>query len=120
MEIYTSRPMNVPTTLLVLFAAAVLEASGDAVVRSGLYASAVISRVLLLLCGGLILFGYSCVVNAPSWDFGRLLGVYVVFFFVVAQVISWLAFDQRPSPAVLLGGVFIITGGCIISMARLT
>ena len=28
------------------------------------------------------------VVNAPSWEFGRVHGVYVVFFFVVAQIIS--------------------------------
>jgi len=112
--------MSVTTTLLVLFGAAVLEASGDAVLRSGLHASTVVSRVLLLLSGGLILFGYGCVVNAPAWDFGRLLGVYVVFFFVVAQAISWAAFHHRPGPAVLLGGVFIVTGGCIISFARFT
>jgi drug/metabolite transporter superfamily protein YnfA len=109
--------MNLTTTLFVLFGAAVLEASGDAVVRAGLRASALPFRMLLFLLGGLILFSYGWVVNAPSWDFGRLLGVYVVFFFVVAQLISWLAFNQRPSSAVLLGGAFIVVGGCIISFA---
>jgi small multidrug resistance family-3 protein len=109
--------MNLVTTLLVLFSAAILEAGGDAVVRGGIHASTTIGRVLLFLGGGVILFSYGWVVNAPSWDFGRLLGLYVVFFFVVAQLISWLVFHQRPSGAVLIGGAFIIAGGVIISLA---
>src|SRR5437870_10698544 len=105
------------TTLLVLLSAALLEAGGDAVVRLGLRASTTFVRASLFLIGGLVLFTYGYVVNAPPWDFGRLLGVYVVFFFLVAQLISWLAFGQRPGFAVLLGGVFIVIGGCIISFA---
>jgi small multidrug resistance family-3 protein len=58
------------------------------------------------------------VVNAPAWDFGRLLGLYVVFFFWIAQGISTVAFRQPPSPAVLLGGGFISIGGLIIAMAN--
>ena len=85
--------------------------------RSGIHASTPFLRAALFVSGGLILFSYGWVVNAPPWDFGRLLGVYVVFFFVVAQLISWLAFGQRPGFAVLLGGVFIVIGGCIISFA---
>jgi drug/metabolite transporter (DMT)-like permease len=34
----------------------------------------------------------------------------------VAQAISWLVFDQRPSGVTLLGGAFIIAGGVIISL----
>jgi drug/metabolite transporter superfamily protein YnfA len=109
--------MKLTTTLLILFTAAVLEAGGDAVVRTGLHAPNGIRRAILFAAGGLVLFSYGWVVNAPPWDFGRLLGVYVVFFFVVAQIISWLAFSQKPSVAVLVGGVFIIAGGCIISFA---
>ena len=55
--------------------------------------------------------GYGYVVNAPSWDFGRLLGVYVVFFFLVAQALSWAVFGQRPDASVLAGGGFIVVGG---------
>lgn len=111
--------MNLRLTLGILFLAAVLEAAGDALVRSGLHAHAVATRMLLLLCGALVLFGYGTVVNTPPWDFGRLLGVYVVFFFVVAQAISWLFFHQRPSGAILVGGAFILAGGAIISFASL-
>ena len=102
-------------TLFLLFAAAVLEAGGDATVRMGLHASSNLVKAALFAAGGIVLFAYGYVVNAPPWDFGRLLGVYVVFFFVVAQLISWLVFHQRPSTAVLIGGAFIIAGGIIIS-----
>jgi small multidrug resistance family-3 protein len=55
-------------------------------------------------------------VNAPPWDFGRLLGIYVVFFFVIAQLISWLVFNQPPSRGVWVGGAFVVLGGVIISV----
>ena len=109
--------MKLPVTLLILFFAAVLEASGDALVRSGLHASTSTLRALFFLVGAVVLFAYGWLVNAPPWDFGRLLGVYVVFFFVVAQLISYLVFGQKPAPAVLLGGLFIVVGGLIMSLA---
>ena len=37
-------------------------------------------------------------------DFGRLLGVYVTLFFVVAQLINRLGFGLKPTPAILVGG----------------
>jgi uncharacterized membrane protein len=40
-----------------------------------------------------------------------------VFFFVIAQLISWLVFHQRPGAAVMIGGAFIVIGGLIISLA---
>lgn len=103
-------------TLLLLFTAALLEAGGDALVRTGLHASNPMSRTLFFMLGAVVLFSYGYLVNAPPWDFGRLLGIYVVFFFVIAQMISWLVFHQRPNTAILVGGVFIIIGGAIISL----
>ena len=96
--------------------AAVLEAGGDAFLRSGLHSGGV-RRATLFFAGAVMLFAYGIVVNDPPWDFGRLLGLYIVFFFVVAQLISWLIFHQPPTPAVLLGGAFIVAGGVIISFA---
>lgn len=95
--------------------AALFEAGGDALVRLGLHASPTGKRVLFLAAGGLVLFGYGCLVNAPPWDFGRLLGVYVVLFFLIAQVIGWLVFGQAPTRNILMGGLFIVIGGAIIS-----
>jgi drug/metabolite transporter superfamily protein YnfA len=104
-------------TLLLLFAA-LLEAGGDALVRAGFQASTNGVRAGLFVVGGLVLFSYGYIVNAQPWDFGRLLGVYVVFFFVVAQLISWIIFHQRPGAALLIGGALIVAGGIIISCNR--
>ena len=103
-------------TVLILLLAALLEAGGDAIVRYGLHRSSPISRLAVFLAGAIILFAYGLTVNSPPWDFGRLLGLYVVFFFVVAQVLSWTVFHQRPSPPVLAGGTLIVLGGCVIAM----
>jgi drug/metabolite transporter superfamily protein YnfA len=103
------------SAVFLLIVAALLETGGDAVVRLGLHASSTISRIALFGMGGLILFGYGYLVNAPSWDFGRLLGVYIVFFFVIAQIISWIVFDQQPTMQILIGGFLIVAGGIVIS-----
>jgi small multidrug resistance family-3 protein len=104
--------------LLILLAAAILEAVGDALVRAGLHNSRLVSRLLLFLIGGCVLFAYGWVVNVAPWDFGKLLGVYVVFFFVVAQLISFFAFAQKPTVSLLLGGSLIVAGGLVIGLAR--
>jgi drug/metabolite transporter superfamily protein YnfA len=110
--------MTRTTTVLILFAAAILEAGGDAIVRFGLRSSALWQRAALFAVAALVLFAYGWTVNRPPWDFGKLLGLYVVFFFVIAQIISWLAFKQSPSPHVLLGGALIIAGGAVIALAN--
>src|SRR3978361_1045549 len=99
--------MSLWTTLTLLLLAALLEAGGDALIRSGLGASAIAVRWAFFALGGLVLFSYGYVVNKPAWDFGRLLSIYVVFFFLIAQLISWLWFGHPPTRAVLLGGAFI-------------
>jgi len=104
------------TTLSVLVLAAVLEAGGDALVRRGLQTSAPGVRFAFFALGGLVLWSYGYVVNTPRWEFGRLLGVYVVVFFLVAQLISWLAFGQPPSRSVLIGGAFLVVGGAIMAV----
>jgi len=102
----------------VLLFAACLEAGGDAVIRMGIRSNSHLRAILLFVVGGLILTVYGYAVNAPPWDFGRLLGVYVAFFFVVAQLVSWLAFHQKPTPMLLLGGSFIIIGGIVVSLSK--
>ncbi|MDE3103742.1 MAG: hypothetical protein KGK08_01085 [Acidobacteriota bacterium] len=111
--------MSRTTAILVLALAAALEAGGDALMRNGLHAHSQAARVALFAVAALVLFGYGWTVNAPPWDFGKLLGLYVVFFFVIAQLLSWLVFKQPPSGMVLLGGAFIVVGGVIISTSTL-
>jgi drug/metabolite transporter superfamily protein YnfA len=105
--------------IFVLILAAGLEAGGDAMVRVGLHSNSMWHRAALFAIGALVLFAYGWTVNAPPWDFGRLLGLYVVFFFVIAQVISWLAFKQRPSLALLVGGCLIVAGGAVIAVGKM-
>jgi hypothetical protein len=57
-------------------------------------------------------------VNAPPWDFGRLLGVYVTLFFLVAQAINFFVFGVRPPLPIYVGGSLIITGGLLITLWR--
>jgi drug/metabolite transporter (DMT)-like permease len=94
--------------------AALLEAGGDALIRVGLHTHTH-SRGALLGIGAIVLFAYGWTVNAPPWDFGKLLGLYVVFFFGFAQLISWLVFRQPPSPGLLIGGSLILAGGVVIA-----
>jgi drug/metabolite transporter (DMT)-like permease len=108
--------MNRPTAILVLLAAAALEAGGDALVRGGLHRNAASQRVLLFALATIVLFAYGWTVNTPPWDFGKLLGIYVVFFFLIAQLISWVVFKQTPSLAIWIGGALIVAGGIVISM----
>jgi len=65
-----------------------------------------------------ILFGYGCVVNAPPWQFGRVIGVYVVFFFLVAQAIALLGFHEKPTMPLVVGGGLIVAGGLVLSLSR--
>jgi len=107
-----------PKALLILFLAALLEAGGDAVMRTALHSTSTSARIALFSLAGTLLWAYGWTVNAPDWDFGRLLGLYVVFFFVIAQAISWLGFKQPPSPPILFGGGLIVSGGLVIALAK--
>ena len=106
------------TAIAILLLAATLEAGGDALMRAGLHKHMVWQRASLFALAALVLFAYGWTVNAPPWDFGKLLGIYVVFFFLVAQLISWLVFKQIPSLAIAIGGLPIVAGGLVISVAR--
>jgi hypothetical protein len=110
--------MNLAFAYLLLLLAAVLEAGGDALVRVGLHSTAIGSRAAFFTVGAVVLFAYGCAVNAPAWDFGRLLGVYVTLFFLVAQAINFFAFGVRPQLPIYVGGSLIITGGLLITLWR--
>ncbi len=99
---------------LLLPLAALLEAGGDAVIRRGLHGRSVV----LLVAGAAILFAYGVVVNTAPWEFGRLLGVYVAVFFVMAQVLDAVMFGARPSVSILIGGALIVAGGLVVAAGR--
>jgi small multidrug resistance family-3 protein len=101
-----------------LLLAASLEAGGDALVRLGLHNQQGGARIGLFAAGAVVLFLYGLSVNAPSWDFGRLLGVYVTLFFVVAQVLNFFVFKMTPGLPIIVGGVLIVAGGLVMTLWR--
>jgi hypothetical protein len=117
-ELPRKPPMSHLIALLTLLAAALLEAGGDALVRLGLHGATPLARGGFLALGALALFAYGLTVNMPAWDFGRLLGVYVVLFFVVAQAINWLGFGMPPTLPLVVGGGLIVAGGLTITFWR--
>lgn len=98
--------------------AAFLEALGDSFFQSGLYRASGALRVLLLVLGTVVLGFYGLTVNAPRWDFGKLLGVYVVLFFVMAQILAKARFHQSPTLPIYVGGTLIVAGGFLIAFWR--
>jgi drug/metabolite transporter superfamily protein YnfA len=110
--------MGALNVYVLLFLAACLEAGGDALIRFGLHGHRIVARVGLFLAGAAVLFTYGLVVNAPPWDFGRLLGVYVTLFFVVAQVVNFAIFGVKPELPVLVGGALVVAGGLVITLWR--
>ena len=103
---------------LLLFIAASLEVLGDSFFQTAVHHSSGVWRWIWLIGGAATLAAYGLTVNLPTWNFGRLLGVYVVFFFVAAQVVAKVRFQQPTTPAVLAGGSLIVAGGLIISFWR--
>lgn len=94
------------------------EAFGDSLFQAGLYRTTGVARVLSFSGGVGVLALYGLVVNLPRWDFGRLLGVYVVLFFLMAQILAKVRFNQSPTPPILLGGLLIVIGGLIVTFAK--
>jgi small multidrug resistance family-3 protein len=99
----------------VLALAAFLEAHGDSFFQVGLHRSAGVGRVLPFVFGTVILALYGMVVNVPRWEFGKLLGVYVVLFFLMAQLQARVRFGQSPTPPIYAGGALIVAGGLVIA-----
>ena len=108
--------LAVPGTMFVLLVvAATLEVLGDAFFQSAVHRSSGLWRWLFLAAGGGTLSLYGLVVNLPRWDFGKLLGVYVVAFFVIAQIVAKVRFNQPTSLPTLVGGSMIMVGGAVIA-----
>ncbi len=106
----------VPLGLLIL--ATSLEAGGDAIIRIGLRPHPLAVRTLVMLSGGVILFFYGLTLNLSPLDWGRLIGAYVAIFFVIAQIINLIVFQRAPTLPIMIGGLFILTGGAIITIWR--
>ncbi len=101
-----------------LIVAAFLEAFGDSLFQSGIYRTTGAARGVFFVFGAVVLALYGFTVNIPHWDFGKLLGVYVVLFFLVAQILAKVRFHQPPTMPIYVGGSLITMGGIIIAFWR--
>ena len=102
--------------LFLLAIASFLEVYGDSFFQSALYRATGMSRVFAFVAGAVSLALYGLVVNAPRWEFGKLLGVYVVLFFLLAQIVARVKFGQVPTLQIVIGGALIVAGGVVISL----
>jgi len=100
---------------VVLVVAASLEVLGDSFFQSGLYRSSGAQRAIWFVAGFAVLGLYGWSVNLPQWDFGKLFGAYVALFFVVAQVVAKVRFQQSPTAPIWVGGGLIVAGGLVIT-----
>ncbi len=101
--------------LVLLLMATLLEASGDAVVRSAIYDHAGLARLGLFAAGALLLFGYGSLLNLAPLEFSRVVGLYIATLFVVWQIINFVAFRSTPTLPIILGGALIVAGGSVVT-----
>jgi drug/metabolite transporter (DMT)-like permease len=100
---------------IILILAALLEASGDAIVRKALFEHAGVARIGLFLLGVTVLAAYGTFLNLAPLEFGQVVGLYVAILFVVWQAINYFVFHQPPSWPMLVGGALIVAGGLVVS-----
>jgi hypothetical protein len=98
-----------------LLIATVLEVSGDAIVRIGIYNHEGIARAAFMAAGAALLLGYGSFLNLAPVEFGRVVGLYIATLFAVWQVISFVVFRAVPTLPVMIGGGLVIVGGAIIT-----
>jgi small multidrug resistance family-3 protein len=104
-------------SVALLLGAAVLEAAGDWMVRKGIHTFSW-QRVLWFAMGAAFLFVYGWIVNRPPWNFGELLGLYIVFFFLAAQATSYFLLKEPMRGPILAGGLLIVSGGLVIYLSK--
>jgi small multidrug resistance family-3 protein len=103
---------------LFVLAATIFEAVGDAVVRVALHHSSLPARIGLFALGGTLLTLYGTSLNLAPVEFAAVTGMYIATLFIVFQITNYVFFRTAPTPAVLMGGALIVTGGLIVSLWR--
>ena len=105
-------------TFLFVLVATIFEACGDAVIRIALGHPSLSMRVGLFVLGGGLLTLYGTSLNLAPVEFATVTGIYVAMLFVVFQAVNYIFFRAVPTPAVLVGGALIVTGGLVVFLWR--
>ena len=95
---------------LIFAGAALLEVGGDATIRGGLRGG----RGTLVAAGCVMLAAYGMLVNVVTWDFSRLLGVYVAVFALVSVLFGRFFFQEAVPISTWVGVGIICAGGAVI------
>jgi drug/metabolite transporter superfamily protein YnfA len=95
---------------LIFLGAALLEVGGDATIRQGLRGG----RGTPIAVGCVMLAAYGVLVNVVTWDFSRLLGVYVAVFALVSVLWGSVVFREAVPMSTWLGIGIICVGGAVI------
>lgn len=103
-------------TLAFIIAATIFEAVGDAIMRVALHYHVMPSRIFLFGAATVLLAMYGASLNLAPVEFAEATGIYIASLFIAFQVVNFLFFHQKPSPGVLLGGLFILVGAVIVSI----
>jgi drug/metabolite transporter (DMT)-like permease len=99
--------------------ATIFEAVGDAVMRIALQTSPPLpSRIALFGLASLLLAMYGLFLNLAPVEFATVTGVYLASLFVMFQIVNYLFFRHVPSPGIVLGGAFIVTGAAIVYFSK--
>ncbi len=98
--------------------ATIFEVSGDAIVRMAIYKHTGLIRIGLMLLGMILLFVYGFSLNLAPVGFGQVVGLYIATLFIVWQFINFIAFQTTPTLPTLIGGLFIVTGGIIVTFYK--
>ena len=103
------------TVLGLLIVATLLESSGDALLRSGMFQRVGLDRLPALVAGALMLVAYGVLLNLAPLPFERVVGIYIATLFVVWQVVSFFAAGTMPTMPVVIGGSMIVAGGLLVA-----
>jgi small multidrug resistance family-3 protein len=104
--------------LMFIIAATIFEAIGDAVMRIALHYHVMPARIFLFAAASFLLTMYGAFLNLAPVEFAEATGIYLASLFVAFQVVNYLFFKTVPSPGVLVGGAFIVTGAAIVYFWR--
>jgi len=104
-------------TIALLAVAALLEAGGDAVLRTALFGHFGLTafRIVLFVLGAAVLLGFGTFLNLAPLEFRDVVGLYIAVLFIVWQVINFAFFKTLPNSHTFIGGILIVSGGMLVS-----
>lgn len=97
-----------------IIVATIFEAVGDAVMRIALRYHVLPGRIVLFAVATVLLGMYGASLNLAPVEFAEATAIYLASLFIAFQVVNYLFFRTKPSPAVFLGGTLIVLGPAII------